>query len=61
MRGLTTSQHSGPAGGFQHMAIEFARNVLGIADAEHAEYDPYASKLVVNAPELFTCWKKAGN
>jgi len=30
------------------MVIEFARNVLGIADAEHAEYDPYASKLVVS-------------
>ncbi|HAS46667.1 MAG TPA: CTP synthase [Microscillaceae bacterium] len=38
----------GTCGGFQHMAIEFARNVLGIEDAEHAEYDPYASKLVVN-------------
>ena len=30
------------------MVIEFARNVLGITDAEHAEYDPYSSKLVVN-------------
>jgi hypothetical protein len=29
------------------MVIEFA-NVMGIADAEHAEYDPYASNLVVN-------------
>lgn len=38
----------GTCGGFQHMVIEFARNVLGINDAEHAEYDPYASKLVVN-------------
>jgi CTP synthase (UTP-ammonia lyase) len=37
----------GTCGGFQHMAIEFARNVLGVTDAEHAEYDPYASKLVV--------------
>ncbi|HZY36113.1 MAG TPA: hypothetical protein VFE53_05665 [Mucilaginibacter sp.] len=37
----------GTCGGFQHMAIEFARNVLGIEDAEHAEYDPYASNLVV--------------
>jgi CTP synthase (UTP-ammonia lyase) len=37
----------GTCGGFQHMAIEFARNVLGVKDAEHAEYDPYASKLVV--------------
>ncbi|NUO02228.1 MAG: CTP synthase [Saprospiraceae bacterium] len=38
----------GTCGGFQHMVIEFARNVLNIKDAEHAEYDPYASKLVVN-------------
>lgn len=37
----------GTCGGFQHMVIEFARNVMGIADADHAEYDPYASKLVV--------------
>jgi CTP synthase (UTP-ammonia lyase) len=38
----------GTCGGFQHIVIEFARNVLGITDAEHAEYDPYSSKLVVN-------------
>jgi len=38
----------GTCGGFQHMVIEFARNVLNIKDAEHAEYDPYASNLVVN-------------
>lgn len=38
----------GTCGGFQHMVIEFARNVLNIKDAEHAEYDPYASRLVVN-------------
>jgi CTP synthase (UTP-ammonia lyase) len=38
----------GTCGGFQHMIIEFARNVLGIIDAEHAETNPYASKLVIN-------------
>ena len=38
----------GTCGGFQHIVIEFARNVLSIKDAQHAEYDPYASKLVVN-------------
>ncbi len=38
----------GTCGGFQHMVIEFARNVLGIAEAEHGEYDPYASKMIVN-------------
>ena len=38
----------GTCGGFQHMVIEYARNCLGIADADHAEYDPYASRLIVS-------------
>jgi CTP synthase (UTP-ammonia lyase) len=38
----------GTCGGFQHMVIEFARNVLGIQDAEHAETNPYASRMVIN-------------
>lgn len=38
----------GTCGGFQHMIIEYARNVLNLEDAEHAEYNPYASRLVVN-------------
>jgi CTP synthase (UTP-ammonia lyase) len=37
----------GTCGGCQHMLLEFARNVLGFADAQHAEYDPYASLLFV--------------
>jgi CTP synthase (UTP-ammonia lyase) len=37
----------GTCGGCQHMLLEFARDVLGIADAQHAEYDPYASRLFV--------------
>jgi CTP synthase (UTP-ammonia lyase) len=37
----------GTCGGFQHVVLEFARNVLGVADAQHAEYDPYASELFV--------------
>lgn len=37
----------GTCGGFQHMVIEFARHVLHVEDAAHAEYDPYASRLVV--------------
>jgi CTP synthase (UTP-ammonia lyase) len=37
----------GTCGGFQHAVIEYARNVLGFVDAQHAEYDPYASRLVV--------------
>lgn len=38
----------GTCGGFQHMIIEYARNVLGFEDAEHAEYDPYASRLFIS-------------
>ena len=37
----------GTCGGFQHMVIEYARNVLGFAEAQHAEYDPGASTLFV--------------
>ncbi len=37
----------GTCGGCQHMIIEYARNVLGFEDAEHAEYDPYGSQLFV--------------
>ena len=38
----------GTCGGFQHMVIEFARNVLEIGDAEHAETNPSASNLIIN-------------
>lgn len=38
----------GTCGGFQHMILEYARNVLGYQDAQHAEYDPYASKLFIS-------------
>ncbi len=37
----------GTCGGFQHMVLEFAKNGLGISDAQHAEYAPYASRLIV--------------
>lgn len=37
----------GTCGGFQHVVIEYARNVLGFRDAQHAEYDPTASTLFV--------------
>jgi CTP synthase (UTP-ammonia lyase) len=30
------------------MVLEYARNVLGFRDAQHAEYDPYASRLFVS-------------
>jgi CTP synthase (UTP-ammonia lyase) len=39
----------GTCGGFQHVVLEYARHVLGLADAQHAEYDPYASVLFVSA------------
>jgi len=38
----------GTCGGFQHMIIEYARNVLGFKEADHAEYDPYASNLFIS-------------
>jgi CTP synthase (UTP-ammonia lyase) len=38
----------GTCGGFQHIVLEYARNVLGYVDAAHAEYDPYASSLFVS-------------
>jgi CTP synthase (UTP-ammonia lyase) len=38
----------GTCGGFQHLVLEYARHVLGFADAAHAEYDPYASRLFVS-------------
>src|SRR5205809_295267 len=39
----------GTCGGCQHIIIEYARNVLGIGDAQHAEYDPYASNLFISS------------
>jgi CTP synthase (UTP-ammonia lyase) len=36
----------GTCGGFQHMAVEFARNVAGIAAAAHAETDPDGETIV---------------
>ena len=38
----------GTCGGFQHMVLEYARNVLRFRDAQHAEYDPYASTLFIS-------------
>ncbi len=38
----------GTCGGFQHMVLEYARNVLNFEDAQHAEYDPYAANLFVS-------------
>lgn len=38
----------GTCGGFQHALIEYARNVLGIREADHAESNPDASVLFVS-------------
>jgi CTP synthase (UTP-ammonia lyase) len=53
LRGVRFARESevpllGTCGGFQHVVIEYARNVLGFADAQHAEYDPYASNLFIS-------------
>lgn len=42
----------GTCAGFQHLVLELARDVLGIADAAHAEYDPHAPDLFV---DLLAC------
>jgi CTP synthase (UTP-ammonia lyase) len=39
----------GTCGGFQHMLLEFARNVVGVTNAEHAETSPTGSALIVTA------------
>lgn len=38
----------GNCGGFQHMIIEFARNVCGITNADHEETNPDASDLLIS-------------
>lgn len=38
----------GTCGGFQHAVLEYARNVLGWADAEHAETSPDARRAVIS-------------
>jgi CTP synthase (UTP-ammonia lyase) len=41
----------GTCGGFQHLILEFARNVAGLSDADHAETNPAAARLAVTALE----------
>jgi CTP synthase (UTP-ammonia lyase) len=38
----------GTCGGFQHIIIEYARSVLGIANADHEESAPHAPDLVIS-------------
>ncbi len=52
LRGIRYARESGSpflgtCGGFQHAALEYVRNVLGIPDARHAETDPDAPDLAV--------------
>jgi CTP synthase (UTP-ammonia lyase) len=39
----------GTCAGFQHIVLEYARNVMGIKDAAHQEYDPEAGTLLLTA------------
>jgi CTP synthase (UTP-ammonia lyase) len=38
----------GNCGGFQHMVIEYARNVCGIASADHEETNPESTDLLIS-------------
>jgi len=38
----------GTCGGFQHIILEYARNVLGFADAQHEETAPHASRRFIS-------------
>jgi CTP synthase (UTP-ammonia lyase) len=38
----------GTCGGFQHAILEYARNVLGLRDAEHEELEPGASEPLIS-------------
>lgn len=50
----------GTCGGFQHALIEFARNVVGLAPADHAETNPTGTTLVV-APLACSLVEKTGD
>ena len=39
----------GTCGGFQHAVIEYARNVIGMTEAEHAETNPGAAMPLISA------------
>ena len=41
----------GTCGGFQHIVLEYARNVAGVSQAAHAENDPHAAVLFVTRLE----------
>jgi CTP synthase (UTP-ammonia lyase) len=37
----------GTCGGFQHVVLEYARNVMGLANAQHAEMSPHEGELLI--------------
>lgn len=47
----------GTCAGFQHAVLEFARNVMGLHDATHAEYEPDALNLFVIPLTCSPCGK----
>lgn len=52
LRGIRRAREAGrpllgTCGGFQHVIVELARNVLGRGEARHAEYDPDAADPVI--------------
>jgi CTP synthase len=50
----------GTCGGFQHMLIEFARDVAGISGADHSETNPGGSTLVVTPLSCSLAEKRGG-
>lgn len=51
----------GTCGGFQHALIEFARDVCGIAAADHAETNPTAGRALVVTPLSHPLIEKTGS
>ncbi len=50
----------GTCGGFQHLLLEFARNVCGIEEAENAEQHPDAAELLIVPLECSLLGEEAG-
>lgn len=39
----------GTCGGFQHVVLEFARDVLGLPEVKQTDFDPYTTNLFISA------------
>jgi len=50
----------GTCGGFQHAVIEYARNVLGMKDADHEETNPNAELKIISPLSCSLVEKKGG-